>query len=78
MVVLQASDCGGANSTQITASSLGKTLIGSDLGISTHTNMTDAVLLRVCYATQESLGDAPTDFAVIGTGFRQTKFSFTV
>ena len=77
-VSLQPSDCSKANSTTSSSDTLGKLTLETNLAASTSSNMTDGGLLRTCYATKESMGDSPGDFVQIGTGFRQTKFSFTV
>jgi len=78
IVVLQPTDCASTNTTKTTQISLGRAELDNSLSIRTHKNMTDAVLLRVCFATKESLGNSPLDFVQIGSGFKQTKFSFTI
>jgi len=78
VIVMQPTDCAFANTTRTGTSALGSTALDAALRVHTHVNMTDAATLRVCFATQESLGDSPSDFVQIGQGFVQTNFQFTI
>jgi len=72
--VFKDTSCDGAHNTTTSANSL-KASVDQQGNIYTDTAMSNAVLMRVCYATVESLGDTSTDFINIGP-FRQNTIDY--